>query len=278
MDLKQKLNILKENLKNMQKVLVAYSGGVDSTFLLKVAVDVLGNNALGVLADSETYPSSEFLEAKKVATEFHLPILTINTEELTNEAFVNNPPERCFYCKTELFSKLWSIAKEREIIFLLDGANADDVKDFRPGMKAGRELGVHSPLKGAGLTKEDIRELSKELGLPTWDKPSFACLSSRFPYGHKITIDKLKQIEQAEDFLKSLGFKQVRVRHHGEIARIEIPAESITELATLPLRDQLYNKLKGLGFTYITLDLGGFRSGSMNEVLGKDVKDGFKTT
>lgn len=263
----EKLLALKRLLNEMEAVLVAFSGGVDSTFLLQVAFDTLKDRVLAVTAGSETYPQAEFNEACTLAARIGVRHLCITTEELADERFAQNPPERCYYCKQELFAKLLRIAADNNLKFVLDGANADDTGDFRPGMKAGRELGVRSPLLEVGLTKPEIRTLSRQLDLPTWDKPTMACLSSRFPYGHRITADKLAQVEQAEAFIKSQGFRDVRVRHHGHIARIEVDAGNIPALTALPLRLELQQTLKNLGFHYVTIDLAGFRSGSMNEVL-----------
>lgn len=273
-ELEIKLNRLKDILYNMNTVLVAYSGGVDSTFLLKVATDVLGEKALAVTASSETYPSEELDEAKKYAIQFGSNHKIIETSELENEDFSNNPPERCYYCKSELFNKLKDIASKSYIPFIIDGANADDTSDYRPGLKAGKELGVRSPLREAGLTKEEIRTLSKQLNLPTWDKPAFACLSSRFPYGDKITIAKLKQVHKAESLLRSKGFRTLRVRHHENIARIEVLPSDMLKLCEDSLRQEIIANFKTLGYAYITIDLAGFRSGSMNEVLPEEVING----
>ncbi len=264
----RKLENLRQILNQFGSGVLAYSGGVDSTFLLKVAFEELGDKCLAVTASSETYPKAELEAALAVVKSIGAPHLLIETEELANEQFTDNPPERCYYCKSELFGKLLDIAREQNLAYIFDGANADDLNDYRPGMQAGRELGVRSPLQEAGLAKDEIRSISREMGLPTWDKPSFACLSSRFPYGNKITIEKLNQVDQAESFLRELGFRQLRVRHHQNIARLELPREEFGK-ATGPLLDQIVNRMKELGFTYVTLDLQGFRSGSMNEALAE---------
>lgn len=276
MTLEAKLELLKELLTQYQSCVIAFSGGVDSSLLYKVAVDVLGDRVLAITADSETYPSHELEQARELAVKLNANFEVIKTEELANPVFAENPPNRCYYCKQELFGKLLAIAKEKGYAYVLDGANADDTSDFRPGMQAARELGVKSPLKEAGLTKEDIRTLARQMGLANWDKPSFACLSSRFPYGHSITPRKLNQVEEAEKMLRSLGFKQFRVRHHGDIARIEADLADLPRLVEEPLRQKLASGLRELGFPYVTVDLAGFRSGSMNEVLPGEVKNGSK--
>ncbi len=272
---KTKIKRLQQILSDMGSVLIAFSGGIDSTFLLKAALDTLGREkVLAVTASSETYPAEELKYAESLAQSLDAKHISIFTEELKDENFVNNPPDRCYYCKIELFGKLLAIAENNNLAFVADGANADDLGDFRPGLKAGRELGVRSPLQEAGLSKEEIRIMAREKGLPNWNKPSMPCLSSRFPYGQAITTGKLQQVEEAERFLRSLGFEQLRVRHHGDIARIEVPSGMIEKVAALPLREQVAAKLKALGFNYITLDLKGFRSGSMNEVLPKEIING----
>jgi len=262
-----KFEKLKNLLGEMGKVLVAFSGGVDSSFLLKVAVDVLGENVLAVIASSETYPEKERDEAVKLAKRLNVRYEVIQTKELENPDFAHNPPERCYFCKMELFSKLKDIAESEGIPHVLDGSNFEDTSDFRPGAKAAEELGVRSPLKEVGLVKQEIRQLSKYVDLPTWNKPSMACLSSRFPYFTEIEPESLKQVAQAEEFLKGLGFNQVRVRHHGQIARIEIEPQEFSKIVEKATKEKIINAFKKFGFIYIALDLAGFRSGSMNEPL-----------
>lgn len=265
--LKDKWETLKDILGKMESVLIGFSGGVDSTFLLAAAKEVLGNKVLAVIARSETYPEREFVRAKQIAEKLSVQYLTVHTRELAYPNFSSNPPNRCYYCKMELFTRLKNLAKEHDIANVADGSNADDVHDFRPGMIALNELGVRSPLREAGLTKSDIRQLSRGMGLPTWNKPAMACLASRFPYGTDIDKQKLWMVDKAENILKKLGFEHLRVRHHDSIARIEIPPGEIERLASGVMREQVVIALKGIGYKYITLDLQGYRTGSMNEVL-----------
>lgn len=265
--LEQKYDELKEYLKSLGSVAVAYSGGVDSTFLLKVAYEELGEKAIGVTARSSTYPEREFNEAVQYVKKIGATHIIIQSEELDIEGFSSNPINRCYYCKKELFQKINEVARKNRIQYVADGSNYDDCNDFRPGMQAAKELNVVSPLKHAKLTKEDIRILSKKLGLPTWDKPAFACLSSRFPYGSSITREKLSMVEQAEEFLISLGFRQIRVRHHQDTARIEIGDNEFDRFLDKKIVRKVAHKLKEIGFTYVSLDLQGYRTGSMNEVL-----------
>jgi len=272
MELREKYELLKEKIKNYGSAVVAFSGGVDSTFLIKVTYDILKENMMAVTATSSTYPERELKEAKKYAADMGVNHKVILSEELDIEGFASNPKNRCYYCKKELFTKILDIAKENQMKYVFDGANVDDQGDYRPGMVAAKELGIVSPLKEAGLTKEDIRILSKELNLPTWNKPAFACLSSRFPYGNEITKPKLKMVEEAEEFLMNLGFVQIRVRHHGEIARIEVSAQERSKFFNLELMDQVGKRFQEIGFTYVTLDLSGYRTGSMNEVLSEEEK------
>jgi len=265
----EKFERLKEILQSMGKVVVAFSGGVDSSLLLKVARDTLGdNNVLAVTALSPLYPERELGEAKKSIETLGVRHRLIQSNELEIPGFSKNPPNRCYYCKDKLFRELKDLAKEEVISFVVEGSTLDDDKDHRPGRVAIQELGIRSPLKEALFTKIEVRKLSKRLGLPTWDKPSFACLASRFPYGEEITEEALRMVDAAEDFLFGLGFKQVRVRHYGNLARIEILKEEMTRLMNGSLREKVVNHLKKIGYRYITLDLQGFRSGSMNEVLG----------
>lgn len=262
-----KLFFLKDYLKKLDSVLIAFSGGVDSSFLLKVSYEVLGNNVLAVTARSATYPQREYEEAVKFTEEYKIPHLVIVSEELDIEGFSNNSTDRCYLCKKELFSKLTEIAKEKNIKYVAEGSNYDDISDFRPGMKAAKELGVISPLKEAMLTKQEIRLLSREMGLKTWNKPSFACLSSRIPYGQVITREKLNAIDLAEEYLINLGFTQVRVRHHGDVARIELLPEEMKKLLDRDIADKIYSYFKDLGFVYTSLDIKGYRIGSMNETI-----------
>ena len=260
-------------LREMQAVALAYSGGVDSTLLLKVAADVLGARALAMIGRSATYPTAEFEDAMALATTMGARVVVVTTEETDDIKFRENPPDRCYYCKTELFGKLAALAEGEHIPWIADGTIADDIGDFRPGMRAHDERGVRSPLLEAGFTKEDVRALSHALGLPTWDKPSFACLSSRFPYGTGITEENLSRVDRAERILRDAGFKRYRVRFHDDrTARIEVSPQEIPWLLDAPVRERIVGQMKELGFTYVTLDLQGYRTGSMNEVLPDEVK------
>ena len=263
----KKIKRLQRILRELTSVVVAYSGGVDSTFLLKVALDALGKHkVLAVTAKSEVFPGSELKEAKRIARQLGARHIVIKTNELKNRKFINNPVNRCYYCKKELFLKLKKMAKENKLKHVLDGTNFDDLKDLRFGRKAARELGVKSPMAKARITKQDIRKFSKTMKLPTWNKGSFACLASRFPHGQELARSELKRIEKLEDFLKSLGFKQLRVRNYNRLARIEVGAIEINSFFDNVLRKKVVDKFKKAGFDYIALDLDGYKIGTMNTI------------
>ena len=266
-NLTNKYQALKDYLAELESVAVAFSGGVDSTFLLKVAYEVLGKKAVAVTARSESFPKRELLEATTYAEELGADHFIIDSEELDIEGFSHNPKNRCYLCKSELFTKIKEIATIQKLNYVVEGSNTDDDGDYRPGLLAVTELGVKSPLRFAKLSKDEIRQLSKELNLPTWNKQSFACLSSRFPYGENITPDRLHMIDQAEQYLLDLGFHQVRVRYHGNLARIETDETGFDALLNKDTRNKIYEQFKAIGFTYIGLDLKGYRTGSMNETL-----------
>jgi len=260
-----KLTDLESLLRNMGSVLVAHSGGVDSTFLAVVSHRVLGDKSLAVTASSPLYSESEVRSAQEIAHIFGLRHLIIRTQEMKNPLFVANTPDRCYYCKQELFHHLQKIAAKEGLCWVADGSNHDDLSDHRPGWRAATELGIRSPLYEVGLTKDEIRILSRDMALPTWDKPSLACLASRLPYGTEVTIDVVSRIGQAEDYLRGLGVRQVRVRHHGDTARIEVDPDNMAILVVR--RHEVVAQLQKLGYTYISLDLQGYRSGSLNETL-----------
>ena len=252
-------------LGDMGSAVIAFSGGVDSTFLLKAAA-LSGMKALAVTGNSPTMPGQDLLDAKAAVEAIGLPHMVIETSEFEKDDFRKNPPDRCFHCKSELFCRLRDIAELEGYAHLLDGSNLDDADDWRPGRKAALENGVRSPLMEAGLRKEDVRDLSRALRLRTWDKPSSPCLSSRFPYGESITVEALRRVEEAEKFLKSFGFRELRVRHHGDTARIELREEDIIRMLDPGIRTAVTERLRSLGYAFVSLDLEGFRSGKMNRV------------
>ena len=273
MTIHDKYKVLQENLKALGSAVVAFSSGVDSTFLLKAAQEALGDKVIAVTASSCSFPKRELEEAKAFCEKNGIRQIIVESEELDIDGFRQNPKNRCYLCKHELFEKIWEIAKENGMNAVAEGSNMDDNGDYRPGLIAVRELGVSSPLRQAELSKAEIRELSREMGLPTWDKQSFACLSSRFVYGETINEKKLGMVDKAEQLLLDMGFHQVRVRIHGNIARIEVLPEEIAKIVEEENRTKIASKLKEYGFDYVTLDLLGYRTGSMNETLeDKEIK------
>ena len=267
MTIHDKYRVLQENLKALGSVAVAFSSGVDSTFLLKAAQEALGDKVIAVTASSCSFPKRELEEAKAFCEKNGICQIIVESEELDIDGFRQNPKNRCYLCKHELFEKIWEIAKENGMNAVAEGSNMDDNGDYRPGLQAVAELGVTSPLRHCGLTKEEIRILSRNIGLSTWDKQSFACLSSRFVYGEEITRDKLSMVDKAEQLLLDLGFHQVRVRIHGMMARIEVEPGEFSKV--LENREKITKEFKTYGFTYVTMDLTGYRTGSMNETLGE---------
>jgi uncharacterized protein len=263
---KEKMDLLKQTITEMESVVVAYSGGVDSTLLVKVAHDCLDERAVAVTAISASLPTQERIEAEAIVQQIGARYAVLQSQETNDPNYLANTPERCFFCKSETFDLLSKYAKDHGFNYILDGTNADDVGDHRPGRKAAKKYGIRSPLQELGFTKADIREAARQFGLPNWDKPAAACLSSRIPYGTSITLPVLSQVEHAEEFLHKLGLRQLRVRHHDTIARIEVDEKDFPIL--FKNNQEIVKYFKKLGYTYITVDLAGFRTGSMNEVIG----------
>ncbi len=268
----KKYEKLKQRLKELDNIAIAFSGGVDSTFLLYAAKETLGNNTIAITVNASMYPEGERIDAKHLASQLGAHHIKIEGKEWEIQGLIDNKPDRCYHCKKAIFTKIKEVAKTNGIEYVADGTNADDIDDYRPGMKALKELGIISPLKEVGLNKEEIRKLSKEFNIPTWDKSSMACLASRIPYGTKITHENLKMVEKCETYLLEHGYKGFRVRYHGDIARIELDPKDIKIFVNSPKIQDLINYFKEVGFTYITLDLEGYKLGSMNHVLNEKEK------
>ncbi|MFQ5717182.1 MAG: ATP-dependent sacrificial sulfur transferase LarE, partial [Nitrospinales bacterium] len=266
----EKRTRLESLIREMKSVVVAFSGGVDSALVLAAAHSLLGSKVVAVTAQSESLPARELRAAKRLAQEIGAEHLVIQTREMETGEYKENSVRRCYYCKSELYARLRAIAGERNFMSIVNGLNADDMKDYRPGIAAAKEAGVLSPLRDAGFNKEDVRALSRQLGLAVWEKPAAACLASRVPYGEPITPEKLSMVEKAEDFLISLGFSQLRVRHHGDVARVELLKEEMTRFFDGGLPALVQKRFQEIGFKYVALDIEGYRSGSLNETLSKE--------